>query len=113
MSNTYFQKGESSKEEVFELKEGVYLKGMRGGSVDTFSGGFMFKAEEAYEISNGELGKIMRDVTITGNILQTMKDVEAVGKDFGTSPGICGKFGQGVPVSDGGPHIRVGNITIG
>ncbi|MBU0527068.1 TldD/PmbA family protein [Candidatus Micrarchaeota archaeon] len=113
MSNTYFQKGESSKEEVFELKKGVYLKGMRGGSVDTFSGGFMFKAEEAYEISNGELGKIMRDVTITGNILQTMKEVEAVGKDFGTSPGICGKFGQGVPVSDGGPHIRVGNITIG
>jgi len=113
MSNTYFQRGESSKEEVFDIKNGVYLKGMRGGSVDTFSGGFMFKAEEAYEISNGELGKIMRDVTITGNILQTMKDVEAVGKDFGTSPGICGKFGQGVPVSDGGPHIRVGNITIG
>jgi TldD protein len=113
MSNTYFQKGKSAVDDVFDLAEGVYLKGMRGGSVDTFSGGFMFKAEEAYMISNGEKGRLMRDVTITGNILQTLKDVEAVGDDFGTSPGICGKFGQEAPVSDGGPHIRIRNIAIG
>ncbi len=113
MSNTYFQRGESAVDDVFDIKSGVYLKGMKGGSVDTFSGGFMFKAEEAYEIKDGEKGNIMRDVTITGNILQTLLDVECVGKDFGSSPGICGKFGQEVPVSDGGPHIRVSNVTIG
>lgn len=112
MSNTYFQKGETPVDEVFDF-DGVYLKGMRGGSVDTFSGGFMFKAEEAYMVSKGEKDKLMRDVTITGNILQTLKDVEAVGNDFGTSPGICGKFGQEAPVSDGGPHIRIKNIAIG
>lgn len=112
MSNTYFQKGESPLEEIFDF-EGVYLKGMRGGSVDTFSGGFMFKAEEAYMVLRGEKSKLMRDVTITGNILQTLKDVEAVGDDFGTSPGICGKFGQEAPVSDGGPHIRIRNVAIG
>ncbi len=113
MSNTYFQKGASKVEEVFGIPSGVYLKGMKGGSVDIFSGGFMFKAEEAYEIKGGEKGALMRDVTITGNILQTLMDVECVGDDFGTSPGICGKFGQRVPVSDGGPHIRVKNVAIG
>jgi TldD protein len=113
MSNTYFQKGESGVQEVFDIPSGVYLKGMKGGSVDIFSGGFMFKAEEAYEIVKGEKGNLMRDVTITGNILQTLLDVECVGNDFGTSPGICGKFSQEVPVSDGGPHIRVRNIAIG
>lgn len=113
MSNTYFQPGDSAVDEVFDIKKGIYLKGMKGGSVDIFSGGFMFKAEEAYEIKDGEKGKLMRDVSISGNILQTMKDVECVGKDFGTSPGICGKFSQEVPVSDGGPHIRVKNITVG
>lgn len=112
MSNTYFQKGESALDEIFDF-EGVYLRGMRGGSVDTFSGGFMFKAEEAYMVSKGEKERLMRDVTITGNILQTLKDVEAVGNDFGTSPGICGKFGQEAPVSDGGPHIRIRNVAIG
>ncbi len=113
MSNTYFQKGSSKVSEVFGIQSGVYLKGMKGGSVDIFSGGFMFKAEESYEIKGGEKGALMRDVTITGNILQTLMDVECVGDDFGTSPGICGKSGQSVPVSDGGPHIRVRNVAIG
>jgi len=113
MSNTYFQKGSSSVDEVFDVRDGIYLKGMKGGSVDIFSGGFMFKAEEAYEIKNGEKGRIMRDATITGNILETLLDVECVGNDFGTSPGVCGKSAQQVPVSDGGPHIRVKNVAIG
>lgn len=113
MSNTYFQKGGTKKDEVFSIPSGVYLKGMKGGSVDIFSGGFMFKAEEAYAIEKGSLGKMMRDVTITGNILQTMLEVECVGDDFGTSPGVCGKSSQSVPVSDGGPHIRIRNVAIG
>jgi len=113
MSNTYFQKGRASLDDVFDVKEGVYLKGMRGGSVDIFAGGFMFKSEEAYMIRNGETAELMHDVTISGSILKTMKDVECVAKDFGTSPGMCGKNGQSVPVSDGGPHIRIRNVAIG
>jgi TldD protein len=113
MSNTYFSPGKSSMEDVFDIRDGIYLKGMRGGSVDTFSGGFMFKAEEAAEIKNGECIRNLRDVTISGNILETLMNVEAVGSDFDTSPGMCGKFGQEAPVSDGGPHIRVNNMRIG
>jgi len=113
MGNTYFQRGSSTFDDVFEVKEGIYLRGVKGGSVDIFSGGFMFKAEEAYEIKNSESTKLLRDVMISGDILQTMLDVECVGDDFGTSPGICGKFSQDVPVSDGGPHIRVRNVAIG
>ncbi|MBS3067714.1 TldD/PmbA family protein [Candidatus Micrarchaeota archaeon] len=113
MSNTYFMQGKASREDVFDIKHGIYLKGMKGGSVDIFSGGFMFKAEEAYEIKNGELGKLLRDVTLSGNILETLNHVELVGKDFDTSPGICGKFNQEAPVSDGGPHIRVSNMMVG
>jgi TldD protein len=113
MSNTYFQKGGSKLDEVFDARSGIYLRGMRGGSVDIFTGGFMFKSEEAYEIKDGEKAGPIRDVTITGNVLQTMLDVECVGDDFGTSPGFCGKFSQDVPVSDGGPHIRVKNVAIG
>ncbi len=113
MSNTYFMPGSTKKEDLFDIRYGVYLKGMKGGSVDIFSGGFMFKAEEAYEIKNGELGNLLRDVTLSGNILETLNGVELVGTDFGTSPGICGKFGQRAPVSDGGPHIRVKDMMVG
>jgi TldD protein len=113
MSNTYVLPGEQSREEVFDVRHGIYIKGMKGGSVDIFSGGFMFKAEEAYEIRNGELGRVMRDAAISGDILTTLKNVAAVGKDFGTSPGMCGKNGQEAPVSDGGPHVRVDNMMVG
>lgn len=113
MGNTFFKPGKSSREDVFDVKDGIYLKGMKGGSVDIFAGGFMFKADEAYEIRDGELGKLYRDTAISGNIMETLKNVEAVGKDFGTSPGFCGKGGQQVPVSDGGPHIRIKDVKIG
>jgi len=113
MSNTYFQPGKDSREDVFDIRKGIYIKGMKGGSVDIFSGGFMFKAEEAYEISNGECGKVLRDAAISGNILTTLRNVAAVGRDFGTSPGMCGKNGQDAPVSDGGPHIRVNSVMVG
>jgi TldD protein len=113
MSNTFLLPGKDKKEDVFDLKKGIYIKGMRGGSVDIFSGGFMFKAEEAYEIKNGEIGNVLRDAAISGNILRTLNNVEAVGRDFDTSPGMCGKGGQDVPVSDGGPHIRIKNVMVG
>lgn len=113
MSNTFFLPGKHSKKDVFDVRDGIYLRGMQGGSVDTFSGGFMFKAEQAYVLKSGEEKELLRDVTITGNILEVLKNISAVGKDFGTSPGMCGKLGQSVPVEDGGPHIRVENMIIG
>ncbi len=113
MSNTYFKKGGSSVDDLLDIREGIYLKGVSGGSVDTFSGGFMFKAEEAYRIKNGELGPVMKDASISGNILTALENVDGVAKDFGTSPGFCGKLSQSIPVSDGGPHIRVRNMMIG
>ncbi len=113
MSNTLFSKGKESKSDVFDVKEGIYAIGMKGGSVDIFSGDFMFAAKEARLVRNGSMENVLRDVTISGNILETLAKVESVGNDFGTSPGFCGKMAQGVPVSDGGPHIRVGNMKVG
>ena len=113
MSNTFLLQVKSSENEVFDIRHGIYLKGMKGGSVDIFSGGFMLKAEEAYKIKNGETGKALRGAALSGNILTTLKSVCCIGKDFGTSPGICGKGGQEAPVEDGGPHIKVENMMVG
>lgn len=113
MSNTYFQPGPMPRDELFDVPSAIYVKGMKGGSVDIFAGNFMFKAEEAYEVKKGRIGRLLRDVTLTGNILETLHSVEAVADDFATNPGYCGKMGQDVPVSDGGPHIRVKNVALG
>lgn len=105
MSNTYIQPGDADDEEMFE-GTGVFLKGMSGGSVDPFTGGFMFKAAIGWRFRNGKFMEVLKDAVVSGNFLSTLKNVELIGKEVRLDPGFCGKSGQSVPVSDGGPKIR-------
>jgi len=114
MSNTFLEPGDLSFEELIEdIKDGIYLKGSRGGQVDTGKGIFQFNATEAYKIENGELKDHFRDVSLSGNILETLKGVDGIGSDFKLSVGYCGKGGQTAPVGDGGPHTRILNAMVG
>lgn len=113
MSNTFIERGDHSLDELMEVNEGIYVKGMNGGSVDTITGQFMFRAEEAFLISRGTMGERIRDLSITGTITGTLQEVDAVGSDFQLKPGFCGKNGQRMNVTDGGPHIRVRSLKIG
>ena len=114
MSNTYLQPGDNTFEELIEdIPDGIYLKGSRGGQVDTGKGIFQFNAAEGYLIENGELKTPLRDVSLSGNILETLKNIDAIGNDFKLSVGFCGKGGQTAPVGDGGPHTRILNALVG
>jgi TldD protein len=107
MSNTYLQPGDHSLEELIEdIKEGVYLKGSKGGEVDTARGVFQFNAEEGVLIENGELSRTVKDVSLSGSTLDILGRIDGVGDDFALHIGYCGKEAQSVPVGDGGPHIR-------
>lgn len=114
MSNTYLQPGDMEVEELFEdIENGIYLKGSRGGQVDTGKGIFQFNAAEGYLIENSEITTPLRDVSLSGNILETLKNIDAIGNDFKLSVGFCGKGGQTAPVGDGGPHTRILNALVG
>ncbi|RLF13379.1 MAG: TldD/PmbA family protein [Thermoprotei archaeon] len=106
MRNTYMAPGDWKPDEIIqETKEGIYLKGGIGGQSDT-NGEFMFSVQEAWYIRNGELIRPLRGVTISGNAIEVLKSIDAVGNDLKIGyPGMCGKF-QLVPVDGGGPHIR-------
>ncbi len=114
MSNTFIDNGDHSFEELVEdIKLGIYAKGSRGGQVDTGKGTFQFSAQEAFLIENGEITKPLKDVSFGGRTLEILKSIDAVGNDFRFGhPGSCGK-GQWVPVSDGGPHIRIKEANVG
>jgi len=58
MSNTCIEPGDQKVEELMEIRNGLYLKGMSGGSVDPFTGQFMFRCEEAFPIK--KWGKLER-----------------------------------------------------
>lgn len=107
MSNTYLAPKDLAFDEILEdVKYGIYLKGSKGGEVDTARGVFQFNAEEGFLIENGELTKPVKDVSLSGETLEILKNIDAVGRDFDTNIGFCGKASQVVPVGDGGPHIR-------
>jgi TldD protein len=114
MSNTYIANGDWKLEEIFEeLGDGVYLAGSRGGQVSTGEGVFQFNAKRGYLVEKGEKTKLLRDVSLSGKILETLLHVRAVGNDLKFNSGRCGKAGQLVPVSDGSPHLLVAEATVG
>ncbi len=114
MSNTYLEPRDWDFEEMIEdIKYGIYLKGSRGGQVDTGKGIFQFNAAESFLIEDGEIKEPLRDVSLSGDITETLKGVDAIGSDFKMNIGFCGKAGQTVPVGDGGPHLRVKEVMVG
>jgi TldD protein len=68
---------------------------------------------EGYLIENGKVGEAVRGATLTGNGPQLLKEIDMVGDDFGFGIGTCGKDGQGVPVSDAQPTLRIPEIIVG
>jgi TldD protein len=114
MSNTFIEDGDATEHEIFEeCKNGIFLKGSRGGQVDPGRGIFQFNAEYGYLIKNGECTKMVRDVSLSGEILTTLHGITLCGNDTTMSPGYCGKGGQSVPVSDGAPHILLCDAVVG
>ena len=114
MSNTFVENGNSSFEEILETcKNGILLKGSRGGQVDPGRGMFQFNAEYGYLIENGECTTMVRDVSLSGEILSTLHSVAMVGNDRQLHPGYCGKGGQSVPVTDGAPHLLLEDAIVG
>lgn len=114
MSNTFIENGDASFEEILEsCRDGILLKGSRGGQVDPGRGMFQFNAEYGYLIEGGECTTMVRDVSLSGEILKTLHSVSMVGNDRALHPGYCGKGGQTVPVTDGAPHLLLKDAVVG
>src|SRR5207302_1891211 len=64
-------------------------------------------------VDNGRLTAPVRAANLIGNGPETLLGIDAVGTDFDTWAGTCGKDGQGVPVSAGQPTVRVAEMTVG
>ena len=114
MSNTFIENGDASYDELLaECRDGILLIGSRGGQVDPGRGIFQFNAEYGYIVRGGETTDMVRDVSLSGEILSTLHNITLIGDDRRMSPGYCGKGGQSVPVSDGAPHLLLEGAVIG
>jgi len=115
MTNTFVTNGTDDPDDIVRSTEkGVYVAKLGGGSVNTASGDFVFGMNEAYLIENGEITEPLRAGNLIGNGPKVLQDIDMLGNDFEMgNPGTCGKDGQGVPVGDGQPTLRVKSLTIG
>ncbi len=114
MTNTMIAPGNAEPGDILKgTPQGLFVKKMGGGQVNTVNGDFVFEVSEGYLIENGMIGEPVRGATLTGNGPQVLLSIDQVGSDLGFSIGTCGKDGQGSPVSDAQPTLRIPEITIG
>ncbi|MDX1765181.1 MAG: TldD/PmbA family protein, partial [bacterium] len=114
MTNTLILPGDEDPGAILRsTPSGLYVVRMGGGQVNTINGDFVFEVSEGYRIENGAIGEPLRGATLTGNGPEVLMQIDRVGNDLGYAIGTCGKDGQGAPVSDAQPTIRIPEITVG
>jgi len=115
MTNTYLMNGTDDADDIVASTDrGVYVAHLGGGQVNTATGDFVFGMTEAYLIEGGRITEPLREGNLIGNGPDVLTKIDAVADDFEMGPpGTCGKDGQGVPVGDGVPTLRVSSLTVG
>ena len=110
MSNTFFGRGTVAPADMISgVEHGVYLRAAESGMEDPMGWGIQITARYGEEIVNGETtGRLFAPVGITGYVPDVLQSITAIGSDFDLWPGRCGKgHKEIVPVSTGGPHLRM------
>lgn len=115
MTNTYIDRGVSTFEDMIrDVRSGLYAVDMVGGQ--TAMEMFTFSAAYGYMIRDGKIADLVRDVVLTGNVFETMMNIDMIGNkiEWPRMGGGCGKGGQApLPVGLGGPHVRIRNVVVG
>jgi predicted Zn-dependent protease len=113
MGTIYIEKGTDSFEELLQkLGDGLYLCDPKGGQ--TAGESFTFGAQYGYEVKDGKLGKMLRDINVSGNLYETLQNIAAIGDELQfTKRGGCGKGQTNIRSCFGGPQIIVNDLVIG
>jgi TldD protein len=114
MTTTYVMPGELRKEALFsQVDEGIYVKTVKHGSgMSTFTLG----PSLAYAIRNGQIAEPLMISVVTGNVMETLGEIEALSDDlklYSFVAGGCGKMEQfPLRVGFGGPHVLVRSMAV-
>jgi TldD protein len=114
MSNLYIAPGSEDPAAILRsLERGLFVTRMGGGQVNTATGEFMFEVDEGFWVENGKIRHMVRDANLLGEGPELLRSIDLLGWDIGWGIGTCGKDGQGVPVADGQPTLRIPKILVG
>ena len=113
MSNTFFEPGDYTFEELLDGFSGIYFVGWQYGYTTPTTGMLTFKSREAYVVEHGELRDHLRDAALSAMTLEVLHNISAVGQTLAFDPGTCGKAGQMTPNTTGGTYMRVSDVVVG
>ncbi len=117
MSNTFFEPGDHSKEELVEdVDEGIMMKSFTEWNIDDRRYHSKYVGLEAYLIEDREVtDKMVKRPTLELTTPKLLKSIDAVSDDYESRMNFCGKSDpmQPVPVSTGGPYLRMRDIRLG
>lgn len=116
MRATYMEPGPRDPAEIIaSVERGLYCMTFANGQVNIGGGDFAFYMRQGFLIEGGRLTRPVKDVNIIGNGPRALEQIDMVGNDLVMDEGgwTCGKNGQGVPVSQGMPTVRVASLVVG
>jgi TldD protein len=116
MSNTYFMPGSWGEDELIkETKKGVYIKSFNEWNIDDRRFNFKAVGNDAFMIRNGKIAEPVKTPAIELTTPQIYSAIDALTKKVELDAGTCGKGEpmQGIPVTMGGPMVRLRGIRLG
>lgn len=114
MTSTYMKKGETPLGDLYRMAEGAIL-------IEDFNYGtggelFTIAPRRAYLVKNGMPELPIRVNVISGQLFETLLNIEALGDNFELHHSVLGGCGKSrqfpLPVSDGGPTILVKDMQV-
>jgi TldD protein len=110
MTNTMFDPGTSTKEEMIaSVKKGYLLDGMFSGMEDPKHWGIQCIVARGFEILDGKLtGKVVAPVVLTGYVPDLLGSISMASTDYESyGNGYCGKgHKEWVKTVNGGPYLK-------
>ena len=108
MSNTYFDAGESTLDEMLaQVDHGVYLDKWSSGMEDPQGWGIQVTCHYGHEIKGGKItDRVFSPIGISGYVPDVLQSITAVSTGLLLDAGTCGKgHKESVPVASGGSHL--------
>ena len=116
MTTTYFERGNVNTNELLSnVKKGYLISGLLSGMEDPKNWGIQCVCCIGEEIVDGvKTGKVISPVYMSGYVLDLLKSVSIISKEFGINgAGSCGKgYKEWVKNSNGGPYMKA-RVKIG
>ncbi|HYF52481.1 MAG TPA: TldD/PmbA family protein [Planctomycetota bacterium] len=116
MRSTYMLNGPHSYDEIVKsVDRGIIAEKFWNGQVQIGAGDYTFYVKNGWLIEGGKITAPIKDVNIIGNGPDTLRNITMAASDTKLDGGgwVCGKDGQGVPVSLGIPTVLVKKLTVG